>query len=481
LLKGIAGVKEEVMKVPSTDRPCLAPLLLLLMLFSPRLASAGPTFYGPSPYLSPADSPFAGLSFEYEFREDFEDGQLNTPGVSASAGSVGPPSAFADSVDTDDGSLDGNGNRGWALFSHVSQGFTFTFDAAVLGHLPTHAGVVWTDAESPRTTSVFLESFDAKGSSSGFFGPFVVGDSTTRGTTLEDRFLGVSDPGGISAIRIFHQAAQIEVDHLQYGWMTPCEGDPCITGLTPRSGGDTGSVTVRITGQGFSPGATVKLTRAGYPDILGDPVTAEEDGSAIKATFNLSDQVRGIWDVKIVLLSAESATLNNGFTVEEGRPLPLWLQIIGRDPVQVGRETRFVVLAGNSGNVDARNSRIAVGIWENSPLSATAGGPLSWVLLPVSSIPPGASIAGQLALSAPRQGCYDVNAVALANAPQISCDFVRQKLVELRRNLQEAEDDLARNQANLDRVCQELQERPNDPDLLVLKEEFQVAVRNLGR
>src|SRR6185295_5549806 len=44
-------------------------------------ARSGPTLYGPSPYLSAADSPFAGLSLGYYLLEDFEDGQLNTPGV----------------------------------------------------------------------------------------------------------------------------------------------------------------------------------------------------------------------------------------------------------------------------------------------------------------------------------------------------------------------------------------------------------------
>ncbi len=114
-------------------------------------------YLGPIPYLSQADSPFdlSGLGTTF-FLEDFEDGVLNTPGVTASsdAGELivnGPDlSAFSDSVDGDDGAIDGSGSQGRAL-APVNQvgssalGVTFTFDANELGGLPTEAGVVWTD------------------------------------------------------------------------------------------------------------------------------------------------------------------------------------------------------------------------------------------------------------------------------------------------------------------------------------------------
>jgi IPT/TIG domain len=337
---------------------------LLFVLFSPSLTSAeisagkstglaGAVFNGPSSYLSFADSPFAGLAFEYFFLEDFEDGQLDTPGVSKSTGGVGPPGPFADSVDADDGAIDGNGNGGSALFSHLSQGFTFTFDAATLGHLPTHAGVVWTDAESPRTTSVFLESFDANGLSSGLFGPFTVGDNTTSGTTLEDRFLGVVDQGGISAIRIFHQAAQIEVDHLQYGWMPPCEGEPCILGLFPSSGGDTGSVTVTIATSGLdlSGPPVVKLSRDGESEIFGRLVSLEEEDITVQ--FDLSGRQIGRWDLVVVDASSTEARLLKVFTVEEGRAGEVWVDLLGPSRLRVDRDQQFWIMVGNRGNVDS--------------------------------------------------------------------------------------------------------------------------------
>src|SRR5262245_58046922 len=110
--------------------------------------SAKADFLGPTPYLSFADSPFNGGSFSSFFLEDFEDGALNTPGVTASAGwSVLGPGAFTDSVDGDDGAIDGSGTRGHSFFSNSTQStLTFTFNAAALGGaLPTAVGIVWTD------------------------------------------------------------------------------------------------------------------------------------------------------------------------------------------------------------------------------------------------------------------------------------------------------------------------------------------------
>lgn len=208
------------------------PVMLLIFLVLTTPSRADLTFIGPLGYSSPADSPFSGLNFDYFHLEDFEDLELNTPGVTRSAGTIGEEArAYRDSVDGDDGAIDGLGTEGESLFADrgsslwhwlpwsdaEATGITFTFDTNALGTFPSHVGVVWTDAEAPKVTSVFLEAFGPTGISLGMFGPHPVGDDTTQGTTPEDRFLGVIHLDGISAIRIFQDADQMEVDHLQYG------------------------------------------------------------------------------------------------------------------------------------------------------------------------------------------------------------------------------------------------------------------------
>lgn len=168
---------------------------------------------GPTPYLSSADSPFFGGSFNYFHLEDFQDGVLNTPGLSASAG--GPVTGNVDSVEAVPAA--------WSYYSFSATSITFTFNAAALGGiLPTHAGVVWTDVgfSSPTNAfgSVFFEAFDATNTSLGIIGPFVLGDGTTDPAKPEDRFFGVINNGGISAIRIaMPDSGDWEVDHVQYG------------------------------------------------------------------------------------------------------------------------------------------------------------------------------------------------------------------------------------------------------------------------
>jgi len=193
-------------------------LAVAALAVSSSVQAAPASFYGPTPYVQASDSPFTTAGLTYYYLEDFEDGLLNTPGVTASAGSflttTGYAASVIDSVDADDGAIDGSGNNGESWFSSVgTAGLTFTFDAGVLGSLPTQAGIVWTDGVNPVT----FEAFDAWGASLGTVGPIDTADGNFSGGTAEDRFFGVMYSGGISKIRVFSGASGIEVDHLQYG------------------------------------------------------------------------------------------------------------------------------------------------------------------------------------------------------------------------------------------------------------------------
>src|SRR6185369_13473933 len=123
-----------------------AGLVALTLVFA-HTASAGTvaaTFVGPIPYLSAADNPFTagspGLCIE-----TFEDGTLDPEGVTGNGAPV-DPSGITDSVDGDDGVIDGSGTGGHSYFSgNGSGGITFTFDPQRTGGLPTEAGMVWTD------------------------------------------------------------------------------------------------------------------------------------------------------------------------------------------------------------------------------------------------------------------------------------------------------------------------------------------------
>lgn len=177
---------------------------------------------GPTPYRSQADSPFAGTAFVWGGLETFEDGQLNTPGLSASGGVVLASGSLIDSVDGDDGLVDGSGSGGRSWYSNGVREISFSFDAVALGGYPTHAGMVWTDVGFTDGTfcvgDVRFEAFDAGGMSLGQIGPVTLGDGAANGGSDEDRFFGAVHLGGISRITLaMPGSGDWELDHVQFG------------------------------------------------------------------------------------------------------------------------------------------------------------------------------------------------------------------------------------------------------------------------
>ena len=193
---------------------CLSFLTLAVFFVSSGPTQAQSVFGPILHYESFNDSPFKGLPFSYFHLETFEEGALTAPGVTASAGFVIGPGPEIDSVD-------GGGNNGHSFYNpDGTAGIMFTFDKGVLGHLPTHAAIAWTDGDGPNR---YFKAFDANGN---LIGSIV--DSTPGfiidqgdGDPSNYRLFGAVDPLGISAIFIADDdqpQVGIEVDHLQYGY-----------------------------------------------------------------------------------------------------------------------------------------------------------------------------------------------------------------------------------------------------------------------
>ncbi|MBS1705035.1 MAG: PEP-CTERM sorting domain-containing protein [Armatimonadetes bacterium] len=183
---------------------------VLVGVVSTAIASmASAQYMGPTPYLQASDSPFASLGLHlYDF--EHKDVPL---GATASAGGIYGPAGNADSVDGDDGNIDGFGTAGHSWFSSAgTPGVTWTFDANVLGALPTHVGIVWTDGSGTIT----FQAWDENGVSLGVVNGNHAG-AGNNGDTAEDRFYGIIHSGGISKINLRNSSGGIELDHLQYG------------------------------------------------------------------------------------------------------------------------------------------------------------------------------------------------------------------------------------------------------------------------
>lgn len=209
--------------------------VVAVVLTSPVRAAV--IFLGPTPYSSAADSPFDVSRIQLE---DFEDGELNTPGISSLSNTfVRSPGPNTDSVDGDDGTLDGFGTSGHSIFSdgalieptsppryYMDMAFAF---APIDGKLPNVFGFVVTDCAPNSSIHILLLDHQLRVLDQFYTLPFFeggLGDDTGSGTTSEDRFFGVTDPRGIQAVRITLMSRDdpfggIELDHLQFGTIVP--------------------------------------------------------------------------------------------------------------------------------------------------------------------------------------------------------------------------------------------------------------------
>ena len=194
---------------------------ILLCGILPAAASAA-TAFGPTAYLQAGDTPTDFFSDDCDhYLEDFEDNSID-PFLTIDNGAIlppfamsGAPSSVTDSVDGDDGTVDGSGNAGYSWFTGalgaVDRSLTITFGSTV-----TSAGLVFTDGDA-ASTSITLEAFDMGGNSIGFLDAGDLADDVYTGETAEDRFLGFHDLAGIGSLTLTMNAGSgIEIDHIQW-------------------------------------------------------------------------------------------------------------------------------------------------------------------------------------------------------------------------------------------------------------------------
>lgn len=233
------------------------------MLISPaaRAVNFGPAGYLQAP-ANPASLYGGGVSFSSYYLQNFENlptGQTNNTNINLNSGSTTVTftssqlastflgGAYNDSVDGDDGVVDGSGKTGNDLFSsNGAAGITFTFN----GSLPTHAGIVWTDGPTTGSNAtISFEAFDNLGNSLGIVTSTGNMDLNYGGGTAEDRFFGAANASGIKSFKIWHSANNgsdgIEVDHFQYGFESQTQ-----TNRTPDALSTFGALAACVLGLG---------------------------------------------------------------------------------------------------------------------------------------------------------------------------------------------------------------------------------------
>jgi hypothetical protein len=197
----------------------VAVLVVMHVLASVSFANSATTvFSSATPYVQRGQSAGFFNTTHPIIIEDFEDNAVH-PFIAEINGEILPPNYFSnltDSVDGDDGVLDGSGNNGRSFFSE-QRSIRIKFARPVPA-----AGLVWTDGD-PLSASVILEAFDAAGNSLGAQDYGKLGDADITGETSEDRFLGAMNLAGIGGLLVTNtpDGSGMEIDHVQWYEFVP--------------------------------------------------------------------------------------------------------------------------------------------------------------------------------------------------------------------------------------------------------------------
>jgi hypothetical protein len=144
-----------------------------------------------------------------------------------------------------------------------------------------------------------------------------------------------------------------------------------ISSIAPTTGGNVGTVTVRVVGGGFHSGATVKLF--GPATIIGSSPFVGSEGRTIDVPFDLTGAPPGAYSLSVVNPDGTSISLANAFSVQQGGGSDLSVSIVGRNSIvieQGSASTTFNVVVSNRGNTDALGVVVSLyGIPSNANLT----------------------------------------------------------------------------------------------------------------
>lgn len=151
-----------------------------------------------------------------------------------------------------------------------------------------------------------------------------------------------------------------------------------IKGLTqafPARGGNSGKVTLLISGAGFD--AQTKIILRENQTLLPDAVVAISN-TELQATFDLTNKPAGLYDV-VVDFGSTTATLPRYFTVlADTRGPVLSVDFSGRDAIRRAAAQQFKLVVSNTGLVDAERVPVTLVIEGDSTMQLELNA--DWVL-----------------------------------------------------------------------------------------------------
>ncbi|MFN8613199.1 MAG: CFI-box-CTERM domain-containing protein [Vulcanimicrobiota bacterium] len=203
----------------------------------------------------------------------------------------------------------------------------------------------------------FLSVLSADGSSLLFSSLYTGGNDEGWHVTVGDNgrvnLMGVTGSGTFPTTNPYQSTIGGGVDFWLAsfdGLVSSAPGTFSISGVSPNEGANTGTVTLNITGQGFQPGATVRLFGQGSQPASQVSVVSS---TQIQAQFDLNGlQPQG---ATLVVTNPDNsvATLVNGFTVVGNGVPQIFTDLMVRSAYRAGIPTTFTLVVGNRGTADA--------------------------------------------------------------------------------------------------------------------------------
>lgn len=154
--------------------------------------------------------------------------------------------------------------------------------------------------------------------------------------------------------------------------------------IVPNKAGQ-GPITVKIYDNFLRPGATAKLTRNGFADIIADKTIVTDSGTIATCVFNLAGRDSGLYNLVISNPNNQVKAYNNSFTITQvdtsGR---INVQLLGANVFRRGRVYKFFIVYQNTGNVDVEAPAFALHSYNRNYIAFSENDLLyKWQILPV--------------------------------------------------------------------------------------------------
>jgi parallel beta-helix repeat protein len=184
--------------------------------------------------------------------------------------------------------------------------------------------------------------------------------------------------------------------------------------VTPSVGGNSGRVTVQVYGTGFQNGASLALTAAGQPDVVGSNTQSNNLGFTLTSTMDLRGAAPGLRNVVVTNPGGVSTTMPGALTVEQGGAPNVAVSLIGRSVMRAAQPQLYLINVLNNGTVDGGQERVWIAFpsyvsWQSPQQAASSSGQLggtAYVAFDVANAGVGSSVQIPILLTAPDNPGY---------------------------------------------------------------------------